>query len=218
MKYSSKSELLVLIIAFLPLIYLLAIWNSLPATVPIHWNYRGEIDGTGRKENLLWIPFLLPILTYAIFLVVPIIDPKKKLQQMGDKLMKLKFAVTFVMSAIAVFIIHSVKQQALSPNFITILMGVLFTVLGNFFPVIKPNFFIGIRVPWTLASDDNWRQTHRFAGKLWFIGGISIIAYGLFSRPETASLFLLAITLLIVIIPVVYSFRLYQKEKRTAQK
>jgi len=218
MKHNLKNEIPVLFIAILPFVYLLMIWDTLPDVIPTHWNFYGEIDNYGKKETLLWIPFLLPILTYIIFLVVPFIDPKRKLQNMGDKLTKLKFAITFIMSVLALFIIHSTKQQELNPNFLTILIGVLFAVLGNFFPTIKPNYFIGIRVPWTLNDEENWKQTHHFAGKLWLIGGISIVIYGLISNPEMNNLFFLFTTILIVIIPTIYSYRLYQKDKKTTQE
>ncbi len=214
MRYNLKDEVPALIVAILPLLYLLLIWNTLPDIIPIHWNIHGEIDQYGKKATLLWIPFLLPILTYIIFIIAPLIDPKRKLQNMGDKLKKLKFASTFLMSVLAVFIIHSTKQQELNPNFLLLLMGTLFAVLGNFFPTIKPNYFIGIRIPWTLNNENNWKQTHQFAGKFWIIGGVLIVLYGLFLNPEMANLFFLVITILIVLIPVIYSYRLYLKENK----
>ena len=218
MKQNLKNELPILMVAILPLVYLGAIWSSLPETVPIHWNIHGEIDGIGKRERLLWIPFLLPVLTYLIFLIAPLIDPKRRLKNMGDKLLKLKFAVTFIMSVLAVFILYSSKQEALSPNRITMLLGALFTVLGNFFPTIKPNYFIGIRVPWTLNDDDNWKQTHQFAGKIWIAGGILIIVSSLFIRPDINNMGSFGITLLIAVIPMIYSFRLYRLNKnRTSQ-
>lgn len=214
MKYNLRNEIPILIIAIFPLIYLLWIWNTLPETIPTHWNFYGEIDNYGKKETLLWIPFLLPILTYIIFVIVPYIDPKRRLQNMGEKLAKLKFALTFIMSVLAIFIIHSTKQQVLNPNFLTIIIGVLYAVLGNFFPTIKPNYFIGIRIPWTLNDENNWKQTHQFAGKFWLLGGLSIVAYGLFTRPEVNNLFFIFITALIVIIPIIYSYQLYKKDRK----
>lgn len=218
MKFNLKNEMPFLLIAIVPFLYLLAIWTSLPDTVPTHWNIKGEIDGTGKKETLVLIPFLLPVLTYLLFLIAPSIDPKKKLHTMGDKLTKLKFAVTLTTSILAIFILHSVKHQELSSNRVIILIGAMFAVFGNFLPVVKPNFFIGIRIPWTLNNDNNWKLTHRFAGKLWLIGGIAIILYSLFTNPENASIFFLSVTFVIVILPVLYSFRLYQNTKHITPK
>ncbi len=214
MKYNLKNELPILLIVILPLIYLLTIWNTLPETIPTHWNLRGEIDGTGKKETLIWITFLLPILAYLIFSIAPMIDPKQRLQNMGDKLMKLKFAVVLMMSILTLFIIYSSKQEELSPNRITMLLGVLYAILGNFFPTIKPNYFIGIRVPWTLNNDDNWKQTHQFTGKFWLVGGISIILSSLYVRPDINNMFALLISILIVIVPVIFSFKFYKNSKK----
>lgn len=219
MKYNLKSEIPVLIVVMLPFLYLGIIWNALPDTIPTHWDLYGKIDGYNKKATLLWIPFLLPLLTYLIFLIAPVIDPKKRLQNMGDKLTKLKFAITFIMSLLALFIIHASKEQKLSPNLIPILIGTLFAVSGNFFPTLKPNYFIGIRIPWTLNNENNWKLTHRFAGKLWLIGGISIIIYSLIAQPETSHIFLLCTTTLITVAPIIYSFRIYKsKENTTPEK
>ena len=214
MKYNLKNEFPILLIVILPLIYLLTIWNTLPETIPIHWNLRGEIDGTGKKETLLWITFLLPVLTYLIFSIAPMIDPKRRLQNMGDKLMKLKFAIVLMMSVLALFIIYSSKQEELNSNRITMILGALYVIFGNFFPTIKPNYFIGIRVPWTLNNDDNWKQTHQFAGKFWLIGGILIIVSSLYSKPGINNIFSLLITIVIVIVPIVFSYKFHKSTQQ----
>lgn len=210
MKYDLKNELPVLLIVILPFLYLFSIWNTLPETVPVHWNLHGEIDGTGKKATLLWIPFLLPVLTYVIFTIAPMIDPKRRLQNMGDKLVKLKFAVVMMMSLLALFIIYSSKQEALSSDRMTILLGALLAIIGNFLPAIKPNYFIGIRVPWTLNNDDNWKQTHQFAGKVWLAGGVFIIISSLYARPDINNIFSLFIVAILVIVPVIYSFKFHK--------
>ena len=92
---------------------------------------------------------------------------------MGNKLNYLRFALSLFMSAIAVFIIYSVQQSQSKPTFIFILIGLLFTILGNYFKTIKPNYFIGIRTPWTLENEDVWKKTHLLGGKLWFVGRIT---------------------------------------------
>lgn len=218
MKYKLKSELPALLVAVLPLIYLLTIWSSLPDIVPIHWNLEGAIDDWAPKVSLLVIPFLLPISTYLIFLLIPLIDPKRKGLQTGSKLTKLKFALTFVMAVLALVILRAAKEQALNPNFIFMITGALYAVLGNFFATIKPNYFMGIRTPWTLDNEDNWKQTHRFAGKLWLASGILIILISLFADAITNLFFFLSLTGLMVIIPALYSFSVYRQSKKTIDK
>ena len=208
-----KKELPILIIVSLPFIYLAYIWNELPSKVPLHWNIHGEIDRYGDKSELLIIPFLLPLLVYLIFLVVPKIDPKKKLHKMGGKFQTIKFILTTFMSILALFIIYSAKNQSITnSNYIVLIVGVLFIVLGNYFKTIKPNYFIGIRTPWTLENDDNWKETHKLGGKLWFVGGILIVILSLFLNTSLNFTVFLIITGVIVIIPVVYSYLHYRNK------
>ena len=80
-----KKEIALLAIVALPFLYLGFVWNELPDQVPMHWNMQGEIDRYGDKTELISIPFMLPVLVYLIFLIVPKIDPKNQLGQMGKK-------------------------------------------------------------------------------------------------------------------------------------
>ena len=106
----------------LPFIYLAYLWNDLPSKVPMHWDLKGEIDRYGGKSELIIIPILLPLLVYVIFLVVPKIDPKNKLNKMGDKLQTIKFLMTTFMSILALFIIYSAKNQSITnPNYIVLI-------------------------------------------------------------------------------------------------
>ena len=199
-------------IVTLPFIYLAYIWNELPSKVPIHWNIKGEIDRYGDKSELIIIPFLLPLLVYVIFLVVPKIDPKNKLNKMGNKLHTIKFFLTTFMSILALFIIYSAKNQSFTnPNYIILLIGVLFIILGNYFKTIKPNYFIGIRTPWTLENEAVWKKTHKLGGKLWFVGGIIVVLSSLVLNKQSNFTLFLIITVIITIIPIVFSYTEYKK-------
>jgi len=211
-----KKELPILAIVLLPFIYLAFIWNELPNKVPMHWNIKGEIDRYGDKIELIIIPFLLPLLVYLIFLVVPKIDPKNKLNKMGGKLNTIKFLLTTFMSILALFIIYTAKNQSFTnPNYIVLLIGVLFIILGNYFKTIKPNYFIGIRTPWTLENENIWKETHKLGGKIWFIGGILVVIFSLILDKSLNFTIFLIITGLITIIPIVYSYLMYKKEIKT---
>ncbi|MGB2685524.1 MAG: DUF1648 domain-containing protein, partial [Olleya sp.] len=104
-----KKEFPYIILMALPFIYLAYIWNTLPETVPTHWNASGEIDGYGSKNSLLLIPFMLPVLVYIIMTIAPKIDPKNKIATMGKKYEQLKFFLVLFMSILALFIIYSSK-------------------------------------------------------------------------------------------------------------
>lgn len=208
-----KKELPILAIVLLPFIYLAYVWNELPSKVPMHWNIKGEIDRYGDKSELIIIPFLLPLLVYLIFLVVPKIDPKNKLNKMGGKLQAIKFLLTTLMSILALFIIYTAKNQSFTnPNYIVIIIGVLFIVIGNYFKTIKPNYFIGIRTPWTLENETVWKKTHKLGGKMWFIGGILIVILSLILNKSLSFTIFMIITGVITIIPIAYSYLIYRNE------
>lgn len=207
MKFNLKKELPIVLVVLLPFVYLIYLWNDLPEKVPVHWNANGEIDRWGDKAELLIIPFLLPLLTYLIFLMVPFIDPKDKIKNMGNKFYHLKFILVLFMSILAVFILYFAQTQSITNmSMLFVLIGFLILTLGNYFKTLRPNYFIGIRTPWTLENEDIWRSTHALAGKLWFIGGLFIIALGLVFSGKIVVPALIGISGVLVIIPLVHSF------------
>jgi uncharacterized membrane protein len=211
-----KKELPLIAIVLLPFIYLAYIWNQLPEKVPMHWDIKGEIDRYGEKMELIIIPILLPLLVYIIFLIVPKIDPKNKLNKMGNKLQIIKVLSTTFMSILALFIIYSSKNQSFTnPNYIILLIGVLYISLGTYFKTIKANYFIGIRTPWTLENETVWKKTHKLGGKLWFVGGIIVVLTSLILDKEPNVTIFLIITGIITIIPIVYSYIIFKNEIKT---
>ena len=205
-----KKEIPFVAIALIPFIYLAYIWNSLPEKVPIHWNGSGEIDRYGDRKELVFILLLLVGLTYFIFLVIPQIDPKQKLQNMGNKLNSLRMVLTVFMSVVAIYILFSTQQKNSDPGFVFAIIGLLFAFLGNYFKTIKPNYFIGIRTPWTLENEEIWKKTHLMAGKLWFVGGLLMAMTFLVPNVFQEYTFF-GITAVIIIIPILYSYLAFKK-------
>lgn len=213
-----KKEIPLLATVLLPFLYIGFIWNKLPQKIPMHWNIEGKVDRYGEKIEIFLIPIMLPLLVYVIFSVIPKIDPKKKLNNMGKKLQTLKFLITSLMSALALFIIYSCQNKtAANPTFIFVFVGILYVVLGNYFKTIKANYFIGIRTPWTLESETVWKETHLLAGKLWLTGGLLVVISSLFLDEKLNIVVFLIITGIITIIPAAYSFLLFKRESKTAQ-
>ena len=207
-----KKEIPFIAVALLPFVYLAYIWNELPKEVPMHWNASGEIDRWGDKSELFMMLFMLTGITYFVFLIIPYIDPKQKLQNMGNKLNNLRLILALFMSALAIYILYSVQQKTSNPVLIFPLVGLLFAFLGNYFKTIKPNYFIGIRTPWTLENEEVWKKTHLIGGKLWFVGGLLMALT--FVLPNEMQLYtFLGITAVITIVPIVYSYLEFKKIK-----
>jgi uncharacterized membrane protein len=207
-----KKEIPFIAVALLPFVYLAFIWNGLPKQVPMHWNGAGEIDRYGDKNELFLMIFMLTGITYFIFLIIPYIDPKQKLQNMGNKLNNLRLILALFMSALAIYILYSVQQKTSNPVLIFPLVGLLFAFLGNYFKTIKPNYFIGIKTPWTLENEDVWKKTHVMGGKLWFVGGLLMAMT--FVLPNKIQVYtFLGITAVITIVPIVYSYLEFKKIK-----
>ena len=207
-----KKEIPFIAVALLPFVYLAYIWNELPKEVPMHWNASGEIDRWGDKSELFMMLFMLTGITYFVFLIIPYIDPKQKLQNMGNKLNNLRLILALFMSALAIYILYSVQQKTSNPVLIFPLIGLLFAFLGNYFKTIKPNYFIGIRTPWTLENEEVWKKTHLIGGKLWFVGGLLMALTFVLTNKIQIYTFL-AIAAVITIVPIVYSYLEFKKIK-----
>jgi uncharacterized membrane protein len=212
MKTTLRNELWLVAIVAIPFIYLIMIWNALPENVPVHWNLEGEIDRYGSRTTLLMIPILLPLLTYLTFLFAPLMDKKGQLGKMGANYNRLKFSVVLFTAVLASYILFAAREQTiLLPSMIPGLIGLLFAVLGNYFPVLKQNIYIGIKTPWTLKSELVWDKTHRLAGRYWFFGGLSIVISSLFLDHSMTVTVLLVVTTVIAIVPIIYSYICYKK-------
>lgn len=206
-----KKEFPFIFIALIPFIYLAYIWNQLPEIIPLHWNASGEIDRMGNKNEIIFPVVLLTILPYLIFAFLPAIDPKKNLQKMENKLKYLRFFISLFMSALSVYILYSIQQLDSKPTFIFALVGLLFASLGNYFKTIKPNYFIGIRTPWTLENEEVWKKTHVLGGKLWFAGGLAIFLLSFILKNNYSFYILMIIVGVITIIPITYSYLEFKK-------
>ena len=206
-----KEAIIWLIIA-IPLVYFGLIYKSLPEQIPIHFDIHGNPDNYAAKGSYWWIIILTTLGVYLLMLIIPLIDPKKRLQQMGNKYYVFKLLIVGLMSIISIMSVYAAANPQKDPSLlIMVIMGLMFMLLGNYMPSFKPNYFIGIRTPWTLESEDNWRKTHRIGGWTWTLTGLVVIILALLK----ASLILtIGLILLAAFIPVVYSFILYLKNKK----
>ena len=206
------------LIMLVPAIYLAVLWRNIPQTVPMHFDLKGNVDRYGTKHELLILTATLTILNAIVYLVVSNIykiDPRKSASLNKDRMKRIAVGVSVYLSAILIMIIYEIAHNntSLTMKFVFVAMGLLFALLGNNMYNIQPNYFAGIRLPWTLESEDNWRKTHHLAGRLWFFGGLIFAVIALFLNRELTSPVILALVAILVIIPIIYSYNLYKKSK-----
>jgi uncharacterized membrane protein len=152
----------------------IVVYDQLPAQLPIHWGLDGEINGWMAKP---WGAFLTPLtsaVVVALCVLVPSMSPSgysmDRFQRIYPTLVAavagLLLSVTLLLLMAALGTRIAIARHVLS------LLGVLFLVIGNYLGKLTRNFFVGIRTPWTLASDIVWERTHRLAAPLFVIGGL----------------------------------------------
>jgi len=199
-----------------PAIYLAITWNTLPETIAMHFNLKGDIDRYGSKNELTTMIMILIAVNAVVYLLLPQvyrIDPKRYAAENKDRLFRIAFAVSIFTSAVLCLIIYSSIHGNIkfSMKFILAGVGLMLAVVGNYIYNIKPNYFAGIRLPWTLNNDENWRKTHLLGGKLLFGGGLLIAVICLFTPFTFSMITLFVILSVVILITCIYSYLLYKK-------
>ena len=215
MKTIIKNLFLLALVAS-PYMYLYFIWQQLPDRVPIHFNFEGVADNWSGKNFLLFLPTGLGAFIYLLMLALPYIDPKKKIQQMGEKYTSLHFALTVFFSLLSFYLLYVTKEGSVKNlSVLFAIIGAMLALLGNYFQTVRPNYFIGVRTPWTLENENVWKKTHHMAGRLWMVSGI-LIAILSFVISNNFALVIVFTSLIAVmaLVPIVFSYIEYRKEKK----
>lgn len=206
-----KRELLLWLAILAPLVFALIRWNDFPERIPVHWG----IDGEPNRWTGKWGVFLSPVinlLAYFMLIITPRIDPRKKNYDLfSGSYFMIRSAITLLLSLVG--FITLLATLGVQLNVGLILMNavlVLLVFIGNLFGKVRPNFFVGIRTPWTLSSEEVWMKTHRLAGRLWVIGSLLMfIPLWILSMKITAIVFV-AYILVLVLVPFIYSYKLHK--------
>ena len=206
-KKNLKTLIITSLVILLPIVAGLIMWNQLPEQIPSHWNIDGEIDGWSSKAFAVFGFPLILLAAQWLCMLGTAADPKK--EHHSDKVVQLVLWIIPFISILLEAITYltamggQVRVEVIMPVFI----GLLFAIIGNYMPKCKQNYTIGIKIPWTLNSEENWNKTHRFAGWLWTICGLLIMLTGFVG----GFWILFVVMLLMVLAPVVYSFILHRK-------
>jgi len=204
-------ELLLGFIVIAPLVYYMILRSSLPEVIPVHFDELGNPNNYGSKNYIALTIFFLTIGIYFFLRYIPKIDPKNNFSIFSKTFYKLRFILSLFFSILSFIIIFSVQQGRAFVSLIFIVIAFLISIFGNYLSNLRPNYFIGIRSPWTLENESIWKKTHYLTGKIWFFSGI-LLGLLMIVLPANFKLtvFISAIIILAVI-PYIYSYSIYLK-------
>ena len=196
---------------------IIATWFLVTTTgdIPINWGINGEVTSYGSPMYIITFPITSILVTLLLYFT-PKIDPKgENIRKSGPVLPIVMLLIAILMFGIQMIIIAAVNgADILQLNtFISLLLGLLFILMGYFTPRIRLNYMIGIRTPWTLHSEDVWKKTHEKSGKWFILAGLFFIV-GMFLKAPWNILIPTFLLLPIIIGIVIYSYLLFAKNKK----
>lgn len=209
-KRNKGTLILTTIVMLIPMIIGLLLWDKLPEQIPSHWDINGEVDRWSSKG---FVVFFFPCLLLAIHWVcvfASCADPKAK--DYHPTMIRLVLWICPMIGLVLNSLVYAfalgypLKVEIIMP----LLVGLMFIIVGNLLPKCRQSYTMGIKLPWTLANEENWNKTHRFGGKVWVIGGILTMATAFLGNFWV----LLGVLVVMVASPTIYSYSLYRKQNK----
>ncbi len=209
-KPSIKTEFLPILVILILLASSFYFYFEFPSQVIVHWDPAGQPESYASRELAAFAIPAAALVIYILMLATPYLDPKKR----NYKTFKSVYHI--VKAAIALFLLVIYLSASLNnlgyavPINIVVpfTVGLLFILIGLYLTKIQPNWFFGIRTPWTLSSASVWHKTHKFGSKLFIIVGILILGIGFV--PQFFNFFM-AILILAMLAMMVYSYFSYKQ-------
>lgn len=198
------------VVAFVVTFYF---YPQVPERIATHWDTQGQVNGyMSREAGMFLTPFIMAGITLLLYFI-PYLDPRRRnIEKFRPYYEGFIVVMSVFLLAVQYQIILWNLGIRLSPNvFIPVAIGLLFFYCGVLCEKAKPNWFVGIRTPWTLSSNLVWAKTHRLGGILFKIVGIITIAGAFFQK--YAFLFVIVPVLALTAVTVIYSFVIYKQEK-----
>lgn len=207
---NQKTKLIISsIIILIPILVGLLLWGKLPDQMVTHWNAKGEPNGWSSKLfTVVGLPAFL-FFIHWICIIATKADPKSA--NHPEKIMAL---VYWICPATSVFCMLSIYGEALGYPFSinrigSVFAGLIFIIIGNYLPKCQHNYTVGIKIPWTLNSEENWNRTHRFAGPVWVICGLLFMIFTFIGYAELS----IVLIFIAALVPMVYSYLYYKKHE-----
>lgn len=214
-KEIKKRVIVTTVVTLLPIVAGLLLWNRLPAQIATHFDSYGEPNGwSSRAFAVFGLPLILAVLN-LLCSVTTESDPRR--QHYPAKMMKIVYWICPVISWIVAVSVYGYAlgfRMEDGGRYLSLGLGVLMVVIGNYMPKVKQNFFLGIKLPWTYADEDNWNKTHRFSGFVWVVCGLILCADFFWQIRGLVLWIVLAVTVL----PAVYSWLYWMKKNKDHAK
>lgn len=207
-----KHNYFVLVFAFISFVVSLIAVINLPDVVVIHWNMNGEADGYGSKYFYLFFG-ALGFLSYFLMGLTKNIDPnQKKIDKNLNAYATIRDIISIMLSMMSLISIFSIFMKNFNVSMLVcVIMGVFMIALGNYMPRVPHNYFMGIKTPWAIADEKNWKKTQRMGGYSLVFGGALMAIAGLFNWKILMAVAFAEILISIAVV-YVYSWYIYRHE------
>ena len=211
MKTNKKTLILTSIVILLPILIGILLWNKLPDSMAIHFNFDNEADGYREK----WFAVIItPFILLALHLIMAMIiaaDSRKK--NISSKVYRINMWIlpSLSLALTAVIYVYNLGIHFNISLFLGIFLGIAYIIIGNYLPKTRQNYTIGCLLPWTYANEENWNKTNRLAGVINIIIGILVIINAAIGMFDIFYSFLAAV-LIGNLIPLGYSYFLHVKK------
>ena len=188
-------------------------WGRIPPRVPVHWGLDGQPDRYGGRVEALVVPSLLALALYVLLRVMPRFDPgRENYRSFAGTYDLIRFLVLAAVAAGTVLtVLAATGRIEMRTDRAVTLMGCLIVALGGVLGKVRPNWFVGIRTPWTLSSARAWTRTHRMGGWLFVAGGLATVVAGLF-RPSWAFAVLMVSVGASAVVSIAYSYWVWRTD------
>lgn len=190
------------------------VYPHLPPRIPVHWGLNGQPNGYGPPWMGAFFGGLLALGVYLLFAILPLVDPRRRNYESFRPFYRLLrwLVVLFLLLLGALTMSAGLGDHPPVKTIVPLGVSLLIVLIGNFLGKVKPNWFVGIRTPWTLSSEEVWRRTHRFAAPLWVAGGIAMLVSAFLPGKAQVVAFFGVFTALVVL-PILQSYILWARQK-----
>ena len=202
------------VIILLPMYFGYMLWDELPDMMATHWGVNNQPNCYSTKAMAVYgIPLIMLAIQWFMLLMTEL-DIKKK-----NHSMKMIQLVLWIVPVTTVLVSTITYAYALGIEldvgfWALFVLGVLFTIIGNYLPKCRQNWTIGVKTPWTLSDPENWNRTHRLAGFVWMAGGALMTVGSFFSKHAVVSYGIVVIILAMCLVPTIYSYLYYKQNNK----